>query len=102
MTPTQLALMGTTLVPALVVLWYCICTLNQMTPTSPHGPRVAVILIAAGVFAELVSIMAGRTPDVIDILILTGLMVLVRSNCRRGVCPCVALPTWPERRKRAR
>lgn len=102
MTSITIMLMAAGGVPALVVLWYCICSLNEMTPTSPHGQRLAVILIAVGVFTALVSMVEGRAPDAVDILLLAGLMVLVRSNCRRGVCPCVMLPTWPDRRREPR
>lgn len=99
MTPLTITLIISATLPALVVLWYCICSLNEMTGTTPHGQRLAVILIACGVFTELMSVVDGRAPDAVDILLLTGLMVLVRTNCTRGVCPCVMLPTWPDRRK---
>ena len=102
MTPTTIALMACAFCPATLVLWYCICSANQMASDTPHGQRLSVVLIAAGVFADMLAILSGGVPDTADILLLTGLMVLVRSNCRRGVCPCVWLPTWPERRKEPR
>lgn len=102
MTPLTVALIVCATAPALVVLWYCICSINEMGPATPHGQRLAVVLIAAGVFAALCRIFAGAIPDTPDILLLTGLMVLVRYNCRRGVCPCVMMPTWPDRRREPR
>jgi hypothetical protein len=102
MTTITILLKAAGAVPALVVLWYCICSLNEMTPDTPHSQRLAVILLAGGVFTALISMVEGRTPDEVDLLLLAGLMVLVRSNCRRGVCPCVKLPSWPDRRKEPR
>jgi RsiW-degrading membrane proteinase PrsW (M82 family) len=88
--------------PAIVVLWYCICSLNEMTAASPHGPRAAVVLIAGGVFAQLLSVALGTLPEINDLFMLAGLAVLVRTNCKRGICPCVQLPSWPDRRSTPR
>jgi RsiW-degrading membrane proteinase PrsW (M82 family) len=99
MTLIVAALFACAIIPAVIVLWYCICSLNEMDAQSPHGPRIAIALIAGGVFAQFASVMAGTIPTTSDILLLTGLAVLVRINCRKNICPCVTFPSTIERRR---
>jgi len=102
LTPMMVVLIVGTLVPGLLVLWYCICSINQMDAATPHGQRLSVVLIASGVFAMLCRTLASGHADSAEILLFCGLLVLVRYNCRRGVCPCVMMPTWVDRRKASR
>lgn len=93
MTAMDVALMACAAGPALVVAWYCFCSIVEMTPETPHGFRLALILLTVGAFAELIALCDLRVPDHSEILLLTGLAVMVRSNCKRGTCPCVVLPS---------
>lgn len=77
---------------ALVVVWHGICSLNEMTWDTPHGSRVAVALITSGAFAHVMASIEGHVPDMHELLLLAGLALMARAQCRSGVCPCLGLP----------
>ncbi len=49
----QTVLTASTILPAIVILWTCICTLNYMTPRTAPASRLSYLLMGVGAAALL-------------------------------------------------
>lgn len=77
----------------LVIMWNCICALNNMDRRTSHVMRAAIIALTVGAFGEGTA--AGfivHVPDLAERLIVGGLAVATLANRRvNHRCPCLPL-----------
>lgn len=73
----------------LIIVWLSLCNINRMTPTTRHGVRAAVVLIATGAFSALAAdLIFTRTPGLAEWLLTIGVATGLLADRRSAACPC--------------
>ena len=77
-----------TMIAAVAVLVHSISCLNVMSRNTNHLIRLSHIMIATGAFAELYSVICGRTPSPEEAVFVIGIGLLSVSDRRKTFrCP---------------